>query len=104
LASCCWRLGADFNLSSSKNWLRAAGLSDSPVDEVYIASLYWAVVTCCTVGYGDITPTNGYELAWGMVIIVVGVAVFSFVLGDLASQFSELTKSSKANEDRIRQI
>jgi hypothetical protein len=39
-----------------------------------------------------------------MVIIVVGVAVFSFVLGDLASQFSELTKSSKANEDRIRQI
>ena len=72
--------------------------------EVYIASLYWAVVTCCTVGYGDIVPVNGYELAWGMMIIIVGVAVFSFVLGDLASQFSELTKNSKVTEDRTRII
>jgi hypothetical protein len=37
-----------------------------------------------------------------MIIIVVGVAIFSFVLGDLASQFSQLTKSTKANEDRQR--
>jgi hypothetical protein len=49
-------------------------------------------------------PVNGYELAWGMMIIIVGVAVFSFVLGDLASQFSELTKSSKVTEDRTRII
>lgn len=60
------------------------------------------MVTCLTVGYGDIIPVNGFELAWGIIIIVVGVAVFSFVMGDLASQFSELTKSSKANEDRAR--
>lgn len=37
-------------------------------------------------------------------IIVVGVAVFSFVLGDLSSQIMELLKASKANEDRINQI
>jgi len=56
------------------------------------------------VGYGDITPTNDFELMWVMIIILVGVAVFSYVLGDLSSQFGELTRSRKANEDRLRQI
>lgn len=61
-------------------------------------------MTCTTTGYGDIVPTNGYEMAWGMIIIVIGAAVFSFVLGDLSSQFSELTRSSRAHSDIIDQI
>ena len=85
LSGCCWRLLADLNHTGNKNWLRTEGMADSPTFQVYITSLYWAVVTCCTVGYGDIVPVNGFELAWGMLTIVIGVAVFSFVLGDLAS-------------------
>jgi len=72
-----------------------------PVGEIYLASVYWSIVTCTTVGYGDIVPTNGYEMAWGMIIIVVGAAVYTFVLGDLSSQFSELTRSSRAHSDII---
>lgn len=65
--------------------MRTDGDTDADWKQVYIASLYWAVVTCCTVGYGDILPTNGYEYSWAIMIIVVGVAIFSYVLGDLSS-------------------
>lgn len=85
LSGCCWRMIGHFNLTENKNWLRKEGIQDAPLSEVYVTSMYWAVVTCCTVGYGDIVPVNGFELFWGMVIICFGVAVFSFVLGDLAS-------------------
>jgi hypothetical protein len=101
LAGCFWRVGSDFNLQSNKNWLRSKGIMNASLEEQYIASLYWSVVTCTTVGYGDILPTNGYELFWGMIIIVIGVAVFSFVLGDLASQFSELLKSNNTQSERL---
>jgi cyclic nucleotide gated channel alpha 3 len=63
----------------------------------YVISLYWAVVTCTTVGYGDILPSNNYELFWAMVIIVFGVAVFSYILSNLASQFMEISRSDAAN-------
>lgn len=69
-----------------------------------MAAIYWATVTSLTVGYGDITPTNTYELAWCMMIMAVGVIIFSYVLGDLASQIGELSRRNKAVEDRAKQI
>ena len=70
----------------------------------YIASMYWATVTCTTVGYGDILPTNNYELIWAMCIIIFGVAIFSYILSDLSSKFSEITKANASNQERIHQI
>jgi hypothetical protein len=61
-------------------------------------------VTCTTVGYGDILPTNNYELLWAMCIIVFGVAIFSYILSTLSSQFSEITRSNVSNQERIQQI
>ena len=29
---------------------------------LYIVSIYWAIMTLTTVGYGDITPRNIYEI------------------------------------------
>lgn len=76
------------------------GIQDSSLLMKYISSLYFSVVTCTTVGYGDITPENDFELMWVLVVILFGVLVFSFVLGDMAGQFGEITKSNKSSEER----
>ena len=60
-------------------------MQDASLFSKYNISLYWAVVTCTTVGYGDILPSNNFELFWAMIIIIFGVAVFSYFLSNLAS-------------------
>jgi len=86
------------------NWIRGNEIEDSGMVEQYIYSIYWATVTCTTVGYGDILPTNNYELLWAMMIIVFGVAIFSYILSDLSSKFSELSKENEANQGKINMI
>lgn len=71
---------------------------------VYVSAVYWAITTCATVGYGDIVPLNNYEIFACLWVIILGVAIFSFTLSDLASSFSELLKTSRLNEERERQL
>ena len=103
-AGCLWYSASFGNNKTYVNWVRDRGIEDSPMLDKYANSLYWATVTCTTVGYGDILPTNGYELAWAMVIIVGGVAVFGYFLGNLSAQFSEVAKSASSNEEKLNEI
>ena len=104
VAGCFWQTASELNLKSNVNWITTNGLQDSDPFDMFMAAVYWATVTCTTVGYGDILPTNEYELIWAMFIIVIGVAVFSFILSNLSSQFSEITRSNAVNQERIQQI
>ena len=101
---CFWYAAKDGDIYHYMNWVRNNGLEDEGMFLKYIASCYWATVTCTTVGYGDILPTNNYELLWAMCIIVFGVAIFSYILSDLSSKFSEITRSNASNQERIQQI
>jgi hypothetical protein len=47
--------------------------------------MYFAITTCATVGYGDIIAVNNYEEALCCIILIFGVAAFSFALSDLAN-------------------
>jgi uncharacterized membrane protein YeaQ/YmgE (transglycosylase-associated protein family) len=56
----------------------------------YIYSLYWAITTIVTVGYGDITPQNEYEILVTIVIEVIGAAVFGYIINTIGMTMAEL--------------
>ncbi len=51
-------------------------------------TMWWAVVTMATVGYGDVTPSTPLGKMFGGVVMIVGIAMFAVPAGILATGFS----------------
>jgi len=51
-------------------------------------SMWWALATLTTVGYGDVTPITAGGRIFGAVVMVLGIGMFALPTGILASGFS----------------
>jgi len=60
-------------------------------------SIYWAVITLASVGYGDISPVTPIGRAMTSVLALLGIGIFAIPAALLASAFSdELIKDREA--------
>ena len=63
-------------------------------------SIYWAVVTLTTVGYGDVVPITTLGKTVAVFIMLLGYAIIAVPTGIVSS---ELTKNSKQNKQENKQ-
>ena len=68
--------------------------------------MWWALVTITTVGYGDVVPTTPEGRAFGAVIIVLGVVVFSLVTANISAYLvgREVTEVEEKVEEVKAQV
>jgi voltage-gated potassium channel len=68
-------------------------------------SIYWAVITLASVGYGDISPITTAGRAMTMVLALIGIGIFAIPAALLSSAFSdELVKERIALKNKIHDI
>jgi voltage-gated potassium channel Kch len=63
-------------------------------------SIYWAVITLASVGYGDISPVTPGGRFITVVLALIGIGIFAIPAAILASGF---TDQLRANRERIKQ-
>jgi len=89
LLACIW-----FALTSLEpeehgtTWLRGQygeKADDLSISLKYVASLYWAITTMATVGYGDIGTKNNSERAYAIFVMLIGSSTFGYTLGMMSS-------------------
>ena len=57
-----------------------------------IISCYYALTTLSTVGYGDYFPISNYERLIAIIIMIMGVAFFSYIMGNFIEIISNYEK------------
>lgn len=58
---------------------------DGPVSRQYLFSVYWALTTLTTVGYGDITPNTDTERMMAIIALILGSLIFAYMLGEVGA-------------------
>ena len=74
------------------------------LEELYVASIYWSVMTLTTIGYGDINPKTTIERIYVIFAMLVGAGLFSFILSEMAILIAALSRRSsqyKSTVDRL---
>jgi len=67
--------------------------SDNPDPEpthIYVASLYWSVMTLTSIGYGDIIPASLGERVMCVFLMLVGALIWAFIIGQACSVLANL--------------
>ncbi|GBG31745.1 Potassium voltage-gated channel subfamily H member 1 [Hondaea fermentalgiana] len=99
---------------SKPNWLQTYVNNGGLVDVVgnginaamgrYTLSLYWAITTISSVGYGDLTPHTLAEYWYTTVFMFFAGLMWSFFLGVVISTLEEMQEHTKEFQARIGQI
>ena len=74
------------------------------LEELYVASMYWSVMTLTTIGYGDIAPENTGERIYTICTMFVGAVLFSFILSEIATLLESVRWRTSAFKARIDSV
>lgn len=51
--------------------------------------IYFLFTTMSTVGFGDYAPRGNIERAFGAILLLIGVAIYSYILGVFLSMIAD---------------
>ncbi len=72
--------------------------------ENYLRAFYWAVTTFATIGYGDITPLTVPQIAYTVVVEIIGVGLFGYMIGNIASLLANLDIARSKYQEKINRL
>ncbi|CAD8069196.1 unnamed protein product [Paramecium sonneborni] len=82
--ACIWHLVGDIGIYFEEStWLTEYGFINESISVKYNYSFYWATMTMVTVGYGDITARNKYEILTSNVMMIFSSCIFAYSMNSI---------------------
>ena len=85
VSACFWYMTAKLSEFNEDTWVIRYGYLDYDVASKYLISLYWAIATILTVGYGDISAHTTLERFFSIIWMLVGIAFYTLTIGVITS-------------------
>jgi CRP-like cAMP-binding protein len=104
VAGCFWYLSTMFAINDYETWVFRHYLEDSDTFTLYTTSVYWAITTVTSVGYGDIVPFSDAELIFTIIWIVITMYFLSFTVSSLSSVIIMIDIKKKTLDSKLNMI
>lgn len=86
-------------------WIGLGGADFAhPEISPYQQALYWTITTLTTVGYGDIVPRGSGPIAYTMVVMALGAAMYGYIIGNVASLLANIDVMRSRHLTRMEAI
>jgi hyperpolarization activated cyclic nucleotide-gated potassium channel 2 len=90
IVACLWFFLARLDAFNKDTWVYRMGFLDKDMGEMYLYSLYWAITTLTTVGYGDITAYSPSEKVFSIVWMFFGLFFIAFSVSSASSMLGRV--------------
>lgn len=82
--------------------LISAGIMVFAEKMTFMNAVWWCIVTCTTVGYGDISPTTLTGRGVAVVLMVFGIGLIGMLTGAITTYFTQ--KEPKQTDDADKEL
>ena len=96
---------------TDQTFATAIGVSSNPVCvydmvwyEQYLIAFYWSTCTMTTVGFGDITPANVYEMSFTVVVLLEAGLAFSYMIGNMSNLLDRINPRKGTYRDIMTEL
>lgn len=108
----CCETNLNFVTGAQQAAMEAAGdieecfsAADMPSLEVlYTNAIYWSFTTLTSVGYGEITPCNEFEMVYCTVGMLLGSGMFAYIVGNISEVITAVAGQKIELKNRMREL
>jgi hypothetical protein len=101
IMGCLWFYEAKLDNFGPDTWVFRMQMLDSSNLSLYLVSIYYALTTLATVGYGDVTAKTNVEMITAIIWMLFGVGFYSFTIGLLSSVMSFIDTKDNTLQKKI---
>jgi hypothetical protein len=102
--ACAWYLIPLIQNFPADSWVVLQGLTGESGWDQYLRSLYWAVSTMTTVGFGDVTAARNVEYIVSILVMLMGASMYAFMIGSIASLVANIDSAKVRFYDRVDSV